>query len=295
MVAAPKAPSGQGRAAPGSPAKKRADPRHRAGEDSRGGQQERRGGQGQRAASGTAAVPRSVTGGTSAAAATFAGSAYARTAAAAARSPDRRRAGRTGGRQCLPPAQRGTAGGSQSMMRRPVTTMPSVARTESRNPKLVDRTGSASSRPMTARHRKLSPRPARPTARDARPMPPMSGGPQDTGIRSHHEDEQRQPRETGRGGHRARQAQAAGGQQQRPQDQAAVGAADGGQVRHPDRLHGGFQLRVQGAGVAGDHAGQQPAGVAPEPCRRGGEGAAELTGTLLPGPGSPQQRRSGRR
>ena len=122
----------------------------------------------------TAAVPRSVTGATSAAAATFAGKAYAPNCGCSSTIAGPQKSWADRGTATPAAAQRGTGGGSQSMMRRPATTIPSVARTESRNPKLVARTGSASSRPMTATHSRLSPRAARPKATDARPMLPMS-------------------------------------------------------------------------------------------------------------------------
>ena len=60
------------------------------------------------------------------------------------------------------------------MRGRPVTTMPRVASTESRNPKLVASAGWASSSPITARHRKLRPRPGRPPARATSPMAPIT-------------------------------------------------------------------------------------------------------------------------
>ncbi len=241
-----------------------------------------------------AAVPRSVTGATSAAAATLAGRAYTPNCGCNKTIAGPQKSWADRGTATPAAAQRGTAAGSQSMMRRPVTTIPSVARTESRNPKLAARTGCASNRPMTARHSRLSPRPARPKARDVRPMPPMSAARSTLGsgptMRTNSPSPARLVAAAAARGSRSVRAV----RSSVPRIRLQFAPLTAVRCVIPTVFMAASRLRVQGTGVAGDHAGKQPAGVAPERCRRGGEGAAQLAGTLLPRPGAAQHGRSGR-
>ncbi len=175
----------------------------------------------------------------------------------------------------------------------PATTMPRVASTESRNPKLVDSAGCASTSPITARHRKLKPRPGRPPARATSPIAPitaarrtLASGPT---IRTNSPSPARQ--RTAANARLNRRLRAASSRAPRMRLQLAPLTA----VRWvmPTDLHGRVQLRIQGAGVTGDHARQEAPGVTVEVPGGSGETAAELAGPLLPGPGRRERERGG--
>ncbi len=154
--------------------------------------------------------------------------------------------------------------------------------------------GSSQQKPDDGEAQEAQSPPGPAAGQGARAIAPISGGPQDTGIRADHQDKQPQPRQAERPPRTPGEPQAAGGQQQGAQDEAAVGAADGGQVRHADGLHGGIQLCIQGAGVAGDHARQQSPGVTVEVPGGSGEAAAEFRrDRVCQGPGAPERQRGG--
>ena len=151
----------------------------------------------------------------------------------------------------------------------PAITMPSVASTDRRKLKLVPSAGSATRRPITARQRKLSPRPVRPPDRDTSPMAPISAARRTLASGPTISTNSASPARAAPAAGARGQANAPGSQQQRAQDQAAVGPADGRQVGHPDRFHGAFKLFIQQAGVTGHHSRQQPPRIAADPFRRG--------------------------
>lgn len=173
MVSSPAAPSGHGSDAPGScevnlavaatPALKVPATAIRAVA-----------GQGAGITRGTAAVPRSVTGATKGEAITLASSEYVENWGCSSTMTGPHINCADNGTATPAATQRGMNTGIQSMMRRPRTMIPRVARTDSRNPKLDPSPGSISSSPITARHRKLSPRPDRPPASAVTPTAPIS-------------------------------------------------------------------------------------------------------------------------
>src|SRR6478609_6112978 len=173
MVSSPNTPSGQGGAAPGRPAVNRATaatpPAKKPATPIRTADS-----QGARGRSATAAVPRMVTGATSGATRTLASSEYVENCGWSITMTGPHSTWADRGTATAAAAQRGTLAGNQPMTQRPSTMMPRVASTESRNPKLTPSSGSTSSRAITARQRKLSPRPARPPAREANAMAPIS-------------------------------------------------------------------------------------------------------------------------
>ncbi len=274
MVAAPNGPSGQGRAAPGRAAKNLATPATPAAQTpaTAMGTTAAHGTSG---TNGTAAVPRMVTGATSGAATMFASRAKDENWGCSRTITGPQKSWAERGTASPAASQRGTSG------RKPVHD-PRAGHHDAKRCQHGQEEAEAGPqcgiRHQQSDHRKAQEAESAPGAATGQGYQPDGSherGPQDAGVRADHQHEQCQSRECGRCSGRPGQANCSGGQQQRPQDKAAVCPADCGQVGHPDCLHGGLKLFIQKAGVTRHHPGQQPPGIAADPYRGGGEPAAQ--------------------
>ena len=173
------------------------------------------------------------------------------------------------------------------MTGRPVTTMPRVASTDSRNPKLVDSAGCASTSTITARHRKLKPRPGLPPARATSPMAPITAARRTLASGPTIRTNSPSPARPSDRREYPAEPQAARGQQQGTEDEAAIGAADRCQVGHPDGFHGHVQLGIQVAGVSGDHPGRRPRASPPNCPAAAVNWLRSSAGPCCQGPGVP--------